>query len=140
MKKILIFLLWSLSAMNVYASDMGDVKAMIKNYADYDNSFNAKGLEDITDENFHFMMHAKGDVETVTTIPRAAFLAGIEAKKFGGNNKALKIEQVNIQGNIANVYFTHKGEAAGFHHFMNLIKLNGVWKAASTAVHMEFYK
>lgn len=137
MRKFLALIPILLLTSTAHASDMDDVKNVIEHYANYDNTYNAEGLEEVTDASFHFMMHASGDTETVTTIPREAFLKGIAAKQFGGNNKALKIENVVIQGNIANVYFTHTGKNAGFHHFMNLIKLNNKWKAAATTVHIE---
>lgn len=124
-------------AFNVYANDMDEVKLVIENYADYDNTYNADGLNDVTDESFHFILHSAGETETIRTISRDAFLKGIAAKQFGGNNKALKIEDVKIKANIANVYFTHSGEQATFHHFMNLVKLNGKWKAAATTAHIE---
>lgn len=140
MRKLFVILSISFLSLSASATEIDDVKQVVENYSNYDNNFNADGLSNITDESFHFMMHASGDTETITTIPKEAFLAGIAAKKFGGNNKTLKIETVTIQGNIANVYFTQKGKQAGFHHFMNLIKLNGEWKAAATAAHMEMYE
>ncbi len=140
MKTLISIIILCFFTIPTSASDLDDVKKTIENYASYDNNFDANGLENITDESFHFIMHAPGETETVQTITRDAFLKGIAAKQFGGNNKILKIEKVDVQGNIANVYFTHKGKGAGFHHFMNLVKLNGKWKAAATAAHIEFYE
>ena len=140
MKKLISLIIISFFALPASASDMDDIKKTVENYASYDNNYDAKGLENVTDESFHFIMHAPGDTEVVRTISRETFLKGIAAKQFGGNNKVLKIEKVDLQGNIANVYFTQKGKGAGFHHFMNLVKLNGKWKAASTAAHMELYE
>ena len=123
-----------------YGNDIDEVKSTVEHYANFDNTYNAEGLEEITDESFHFIMHSSGDTETVTTISRNAFLKGIAAKQFGGNNKALEIENIIVKGNIANVYFTHTGKTAGYQHYMSHIKLNGKWKAATTTAQMEMIK
>ena len=120
------------------ATETNMIKELVGQFAKADNDYNAEKLLSLTDGDFQFLMASK-DGKSVDKIPRSAFIGGIKAKKLGGHNKKLTIERVNVAGNIANVYFTQKGEKFGFHHFADLIKVDGEWKFVSTTAHMEFY-
>lgn len=129
MKKHSILLaVLTLISFNSFSSEKSDIKNVIKKFAKFDNTYDHENISKVIDNNFSIKMHSMKDQKKIDKIPLSAYINGLKAKKFGGNNKKLKIETVSIFKNYAQVNFSLTGEKISFKHFANLVELNGEWK------------
>jgi hypothetical protein len=68
----------------------------------------------------------------VSVMPREVYLDKIKSKEFGGDDRKLKIEDINVNGTNASTKVTFKGSKMTFVSIILLVKDgNGQWKLIS---------
>lgn len=74
----------------------------------------------------------------VKNLDRSTYLQLIGAKKFGGDKRTIRIDQLELNGEItATVQVYLDGEQADFHSFLSLVKDQGDWKLVQDLVFMQ---
>lgn len=117
------------------SSDLQDIESTITSYAQSGDAQDVSGLEAVTHTDFRVVFRVS-DEQTVT-LPREVFFGKFRDKEFGGDDRTIDIQSIDIRGGktaIAKVVL--RGEQATMSNYLNLAKVNGEWVLLSDFVFM----
>ena len=112
-------------------SSVRSIEALLEAYARGESAQSIEVLDGVLAPSFT-MTAVLGD--QVVPLSREEFLAGITAKRFGGNDNRLSIERVEIDGPTAAVRVRLQGSTARFHHFATAALVDGEWRLVHSLV------
>lgn len=109
------------------------IKVALETFVRGESAQSVEILEEALDPAFSMTAVLGGKV---VVFSREAFLAGITAKKFGGNKNPLTIDSLEIDGPTAAVEMRIEGPNVRFHHFATLAFREGAWGLVHSLVTM----
>ncbi len=135
MKKFFVSALMTLlSILNTSAqkAEIENIKAVITGFSKAGDQNDAQKLASYVDDNFRIVMNRLFGSPDVVVMPKSVYLAKIESKEFGGDQRVLKIENVIVNENSASAKVVSKGAKMTVVSLVLLIKdAVGKWKLLS---------
>jgi len=107
---------------------------VIKKFARGDDVQQRDILETVLHASFSMVGVMNGQV---TVFSRSNYLDGIEAKIFGGLDKELRVNRIQVHGKTASAHVSLVGPTMYFNHFMNLGESKDGWLLVNSAVWMK---
>lgn len=113
------------------------IKQVVKTFSRAGDQQNADLLGTTLHEDYRIVWNDL-QAATVKVIDRATYLSLIEQKKFGGDERRLSFEGIDVHnGNTATVKLKMIGAKATFLTFLSLVKAEGEWMIVQDLVMME---
>jgi ketosteroid isomerase-like protein len=114
------------------SSESQAIKKVIIAFAKAGDNNDATTLGKYLDTNYRVVMNRLFGSTEVSVMPREVYLDKIKSKEFGGDDRKLKIEDINVNGTNASTKVTFKGSKMTFVSIILLVKDgNGQWKLIS---------
>lgn len=132
-KTILLFAIGMLGlTANAQIKEEKAITKTINQFAEAADNNDVKSLENYLDDNFRIVMNRLFGSEAVGIVSKTDYLAKIESKEWGGDNREVEIKGILINGNNASVNVVLAGEKSTFNSIMILLKDGeGNWKIVS---------
>ena len=133
MKNSILVIMFSMLSLGGFAQDdQKAIESVIRSFAKAADQNDAALLGTYLDENYRIVMNRLFGSPDVSVVSKADYLAKIESKEWGGDNREVTIMQTIVNGTTASVHASLKGEKATFISLYTLIKdAEGNWKLAS---------
>lgn len=128
---ILLAMLLSFQA-KAQKTELKAIKKTIRTFAQAGDQNNADLLAEQLDANYRVLMNRLFGSDKVTVMDKQAYLEKIRSKEFGGDDRALKFEEIIINGNSASVRVKMTGRKMSFVSLISLVKdSDQQWKLVS---------
>lgn len=75
--------------------------------------------------------------EGLMRLETEAYLGMLEQKQIGGQPRKLKIQSVDVNGDMASVKATMSNKAYHFDNYFSLMKIDGKWQIVSVVLRMQ---
>lgn len=132
--KLVIIMCSMLSAIacNAQKIDMKNIENVITEFSKAGDENNVEKLAGFLDNNYRIVMNRLFGSTEVSVMPKSVYLEKIKSKEFGGDPRALKIENIIINGTTASAKVTFTGSKMTFVSLIMLLQNEeGDWKLIS---------
>lgn len=125
----IVCLLFSVMACYAQKDEMKHIEKVITEFAKAGDENNAEKMANCLDDNYRVVMNRLFGSTEVSVLPKSVYLEKIRSKEFGGDNRAVTIENIVVNGTTASAKVTFKGEKMTFVSILVLIQeADGKWK------------
>jgi len=134
MKKTMILMFVSLIGLAAFSqsAEKKAIEKVITEFAKAADQNNVEQLASFLDENYRIVMNQLFGSDALAITSRTDYLAKIESKEWGGDNRILTFHEITINGQTASAHVTLRGEKATFVSIFMLVKnAEGNWKLVS---------
>ena len=133
-KYILLFALLTVVSVSAFSqsTDQKSITKTIEMFSKAGDAQDANKLEVLLNENYNVVMHQLFGSETTSLLPRAAYIEKIRNKEFGGDNRTVTVEHVEVNGSTAVAKVLLKGSKMTVRSIFTLVKTkSGKWQLVS---------
>lgn len=121
------------------AASRSAVREVVLQFSRFADEQRADQLEAILHPRFRVWAQVKGS-PGIMALSRAEYLAKIRGKEFGGDVRKMKIETIQVRGDLALVLASSRGAKAVFESSFHLVKSEAGWQLTNDMAEVTFLK
>ena len=126
-----------LAGFAVQAAPKSEVRQAVYTFVQSGDAQNVGALDQVLHPEFRVVFQAKGSND-VSNMAREQFLEMFRQKKFGGDQRSVKIRKIDVQGNLAVVRARFQGRQAVFENTLTLVRGSNGWQVIQDMAYVEF--